>query len=174
MPRSECDAFAAPKGGVKDCAQMTAHPQPAAGLIDGDVHRYALRVYYEDTDAGGVVYHANYLRWFERARSDLLDMLGIDQAVALSAGEGAYAVADLSIRYLAPARLGDTVNIETRAQTVGRATCTLRQSAWRGETKLTEASVRVGFIGPDGRPRRQPEAWQHAFASVVSSPEGQE
>jgi acyl-CoA thioester hydrolase len=160
----------APKMTVRS---QPAPPLPARGVLDGAVHRYALRVYYEDTDAGGIVYHANYLRWLERARSDLLDVLGIDQAAALAAGEGGYTVAEAALRYLAPARLGDTVIIETRAETVGRSTCTLRQSVWRGETKLTEASVRVCFIGPDGRPRRQPEAWQKAFASVVS-PEGQE
>ena len=153
---------------------MTAVPQPATGLIEGDVHRYALRVYFEDTDAGGIVYHANYLRWFERARSDLLELLGIDQAGAMTSGEGTYAVADLSIRYLAPAKLGNTVHIETRAETIGRVACTLRQIAWRGDTKLTEARVRVGFVSPEGRPRRQPEAWQRAFASFVLSPEGQE
>jgi acyl-CoA thioester hydrolase len=153
---------------------MTFFPQPACGVIDGSVHRYALRVYYEDTDAGGVVYHANYLRWFERARSDLLERLGIDQAAALVAGEGGYTVADASLRYLAPARLGDAVMVETRAEAVGRASCTLRQSAWRGETRLTDASVRVGFIGPDGRPRRQPTAWRQAFAVMTSSLEGQE
>jgi acyl-CoA thioester hydrolase len=151
---------------------MTAFPLPAAGLLDGAVHRYALRVYYEDTDAGGVVYHANYLRWFERARSDLLDLLGIDQGEALADGTGNYTVAEMTIRYLASARLGDTVHIETSATLVGRASCTLRQSAWRGDTKLTEASVRVCFVGPDGRPRRQPERWQQAFNSVVSGPEG--
>jgi acyl-CoA thioester hydrolase len=158
---------------------MTAFPLSVAGAIDGPVHRYALRVYYEDTDAGGVVYHANYLRWFERARSDMLELMGIDQAASLNAGEGAYAVAEASLRYLAPARLGDIVLIETRAGTVGRASSTLLQSAWRGDTKLTEASVRVGFIGPDGRPRRQPAAWQQAFdafaaAQETSPPEGQE
>ena len=150
-----------------------AIPQPTCGVLDGSVHRYALRVYYEDTDAGGIVYHANYLRWFERARSDLLNVLGIDQAAALAAGEGAYTVAEASLRYLVPARLGDTVLIETRAESVGRASCTLQQSAWRGDTQLTQARVRVGFVGPDGRPRRQPEAWHKAFVSVVSS-EGQE
>lgn len=150
-----------------------ATPQPTCGVLDGAVHRYALRVYYEDTDAGGIVYHANYLRWFERARSNLLDVLGIDQAAALAGGEGAYTVADASLRYLVPARLGDTVLIETRAESVGRASCTLRQSAWRGDVQLTQARVRVGFVGPDGRPRRQPEAWRKAFVSVVSS-EGQE
>lgn len=150
-----------------------APPQPAGGVLDGSVHRYALRVFYEDTDAGGIVYHANYLRWFERARSDLLEVLGIDQAASLAAGEGAYTVAEASLRYLVPARLGDVVIIETRAEMVGRASCILRQSAWRGDIQLTEARVRVGFVGPDGRPRRQPVAWQKAFASVVS-PEGQE
>lgn len=158
---------------------MTVNLPPPTGVIDGDVHRFALRVYYEDTDAGGVVYHANYLRWFERARSDLLELLGVDQAAALSAGEGAYTVVEASLRYLAPARLGDAVIIETRAETVGRASSTLKQNAWRGTTRLTDASVRVGFIGPDGRPRRQPETWQQAFARFssagqVSPPEGQE
>jgi len=153
---------------------MTAFPPPATGVLDGAVHRYALRVYYEDTDAGGVVYHANYLRWFERARSDLLELLDIDQAAALTSGQGNYTVADVSLRFVAPARLGDVVNIETCATKVGQASCTLRQTAWRGDIMLTEASIRVGFIGPDGRPRRQPERWQQAFASVVAGPEGQE
>jgi acyl-CoA thioester hydrolase len=158
---------------------MTVNLPPPSGVIDGDVHRFALRVYYEDTDAGGVVYHANYLRWFERARSDLVELLGIDQAGALAAGEGGYTVAEASLRYLAPARLGDAIIIETRAETVGRASSTLRQSVWRAEAKLTEATVRIGFIGPEGRPRRQPEAWQQAFArfsgaAQVSPPEGQE
>lgn len=157
---------------------MTAYPQPAGGILDGPVHRYALRVYYEDTDAGGVVYHANYLRWFERTRSDLLDLLGIDQAGAAASGQGLYVVAEVGLRYLAPARLGDTVLIETRAETIGASTSSLRQTAWREGTRLVEATVRVCFVGLDGRPRRQPDAWRHAFAEFAarspSSPEGQE
>ncbi|CDO35767.1 Predicted thioesterase [Novosphingobium sp. KN65.2] len=146
---------------------MMAIPEPSCGAIDLGVHRYALRVYYEDTDAGGIVYHANYLRWFERARSDLLELLGIDQRAALESGEGLYTVAEASLRYRAPARLGDAVVIETFPETVGRVACTLRQVARRGETRLCEAIVKVGFIGPDGRPRKQPAAWQHAFDSLV-------
>lgn len=161
---------------------MTSFPTPASGVIDGAVHRYALRVFYEDTDAGGVVYHANYLRWFERARSDLLELLKIDQRAALDAGDGLYTVAEVALRYHAPARLGDAVLIETRALSVGRVACTLEQVAWRGSHRLCSASVKVGFIGPDGRPRRQPEAWQQAFLSLstpaesgaVPVPEGQE
>ena len=161
---------------------MTAYPQPDRGVIEGSRHLYALRVFYEDTDAGGVVYHANYLRWFERARSDLVELLGIDQRAALEGGQGLYTVAELAIRYLSPARLGDTVRIETTARQVGRVSCMLEQSAWRGDRRLAEASVKVGFIGGDGRPRRQPEAWRQAFAALVATsqtgqqtgPEGQE
>ncbi|MET1754278.1 YbgC/FadM family acyl-CoA thioesterase [Novosphingobium sp. RD2P27] len=146
---------------------MIALPQPAGGSIDGPVHWYGLRVYYEDTDAGGIVYHANYLSWLERARSDLLEMLGVDQAASLAAGEGSYAVAEVHIRYRSPARLGDTVHIETHAEQIGRSSSTLRQSAWCGETRLVDATVRVAFIAPDGRPRRQPAAWQKAFADFA-------
>lgn len=138
------------------------------GFIDGKVHRYPLRAFYEDTDAGGVVYHANYLRWFERARSDLVELLGIDQRAALDNGEGLYTVAEVNIRYRSPARLGDAVWIETHAETVGRVACVLRQKAMRGETCLAEASVKVAFIGPDGKPRKQPDAWQKAFATLLS------
>ena len=147
---------------------MTAWPDPPGGILDGATHRYPLRVFYDDTDAGGVVYHANYLIWFERARSDLLERLGIDQRAALEAGEGVYAVAEVHIRYLSPARLGDPVVIETMAEHVGRVSCTLKQTAWRGDTRLSEVTVKVGFIGPDGKPRRQPQAWQAAFASFLS------
>lgn len=143
-------------------------PRPASGSIRDGVHRYALRVFYEDTDAGGVVYHANYIRWFERARSDLLDLLGIDQVAALDAGEGVYSVADLAIRYRAPARLGEVIVLETRAVRIGGASCELTQRALRGGTLLAEMDIRVGFVTPDGRARRQPRAWLAAFADFAT------
>jgi acyl-CoA thioester hydrolase len=146
---------------------MIAMPAPPGGLFDGAVHRYAVRVYFEDTDLSGVVYHANYLRWFERARSDMLRLLEIDQRSAQEAGEGAYAVAEANIRYLAPARLDDTVTIESRAEEVGAASCRMHQKAWRGEVLLAEARLRVGFVSPEGRPKRQPAEWRRAFAALV-------
>lgn len=133
------------------------------------MHRYAVRAHFEDTDLSGVVYHANYLRWFERARSDLVRLLGLDQRAAFEAGEGAYAVAELTIRYFAPARLDDVVMIETLPEEVRAASCWLHQRALRDGILLAEARVRVGFVGPDGRPRRQPAAWRAAFATVVNS-----
>jgi acyl-CoA thioester hydrolase len=151
---------------------MAPAPEPSSGSFDGALHRFSLRVYYEDTDLTGAVYHANYLRWFERARSDMLRLLSIDQRSAFETGEGSYAVAGMSIRYLAPARLDDAVLIETRAEEAGAATCRLRQRAMRPGALLAEALVRVAFVGINGRPRRQPEPWRRAFASLISGPEG--
>ena len=152
---------------------MTSFPEPTSGRFDGPVHRFAVRVYFEDTDLSGVVYHANYLRWFERARSDMLRLLGIDQRAAQEAGEGAYAVADLSIRYAAPARLDDDVLIESRVEEMGAASCRMHQRALKDGVLLAEARLRIGFVAPGGRPRRQPEAWRKAFAAIISAPEGQ-
>ncbi|HVR89877.1 MAG TPA: YbgC/FadM family acyl-CoA thioesterase [Novosphingobium sp.] len=149
---------------------MASYPEPPFGLIDGRIHRFAVRAYFEDTDLSGVVYHANYLRWFERARSDFVRLLGIDQRAVNEAGEGAFAVADLTIRYLAPARLDDAVLIETVTEELRAASCRMHQRAFRGPTLLTEARLRIGFIAPGGRPCRMPTSWRAAFAKVA--PEG--
>jgi len=143
-------------------------PTPPGGVLDGARHLYAVRVYYEDTDLSGITYHANYLRWFERARSDLLRMLGIDQRAAIEEGEGAYALSEVNLRYLAPARLDDDVVIETRCTELGAASCRMHQIARRGEEVLCEAHLRVGFITLDGRPRRQPASWRAAFAAFMN------
>ena len=148
---------------------MTSFPAPPSGLIAGKLHRFAVRAYFEDTDLSGVVYHANYLRWFERARSDFVRLLGIDQRAVNEAGEGAFAVADLSIRYLAPARLDDGVLIETTCDELGAASCLMHQKAIREDgLLLSEARLRIGFVAPDGRPRRMPQAWRQAFAGIVT------
>ena len=157
---------------------MTSFPAPPCGLIEGPLHRFAVRAYFEDTDLSGVVYHANYLRWFERARSDFVRLLGIDQREVNEAGTGAFAVAELTIRYLAPARLDDAILIESRVDELRAASCRIYQKALTrelatGELALCEARLRIGFVGPDGRPRRQPDAWRKAFAAIAptESPE---
>ena len=143
------------------------------GVLDGDRHLYAVRAYYEDTDLSGIVYHANYLRWFERARSDLLRRLGIDQRAAIEGDEGAYAVSEINLKYLRPARLDDDVLIETRCTELKAASCRMHQKAFRGEELLAEAHLRVGFISLEGRPRRQPEEWRAAFARFANTTEAQ-
>ena len=147
---------------------MTSAPAFPSGLIDGQFHRFAVRAYFEDTDLSGVVYHANYLRWFERARSDFVRLLGIDQRAANESGGGAFAVADLTIRYLAPARLDDGVLIETLVTDLRAASCRMQQKAFHEDGGLlTEATFRVGFVAPDGRPRRMPDGWRAAFAPIA-------
>lgn len=147
----------------------TTPPAPPSGTFQGPRHLFPVRVYYEDTDLSGMVYHANYLRWFERARSDMLRLLGIDQRGAAETGEGTYTVAELAIRYLAPARLDDALTVVSNAEELGAASVRLRQRALRNDDLLAEATVRVGFIAPDGRPRRQPAAWRAAFESLRSA-----
>ena len=151
-------------------------PTPPGGIIEGTRHLYAVRVYYEDTDLSGITYHANYLRWFERARSDLLRLLEIDQRAAIEAGEGAWAVSEVHLKYLRPARLDDDVVIETTCTQLGAASCRMHQIARTedvdGTTDLCEASLRVGFLTPEGRPRRQPKAWRAAFETFMNEGNG--
>lgn len=148
-------------------------PSPPDGVIDGPRHLYAVRVYYEDTDLSGITYHANYLRWFERARSDLLRRLAIDQRAAIEANEGAWAVAEVNLRYLKPARLDDDILIATTCTDLGAASCRMHQIAKRvgtgGDQPLCEAQLRVGFIALDGRPRRMPADWQAAFRTFMNN-----
>ena len=136
---------------------------PASGILEDGEHCFPVRVYFEDTDVGGVVYHANYLRYMERARSDMLRLLGIDQRASLENGEGVYAVAEVAIRYRAPARLDEDLVVRSRVMQITPARCVIAQSVWRGETELTQGSVTVAFLDPAGRPRRQPAAWIERF-----------
>ncbi|MBX9664197.1 YbgC/FadM family acyl-CoA thioesterase [Novosphingobium sp.] len=145
-------------------------PLPPSGCFDAARHLYAVRVYFEDTDLSGVVYHANYLRWFERARSDMLRLIGIDQRAAQEAGEGAFAVTDLALKYLRPARLDDDVVIESTVSEVTRVTCSLAQKAWRGADLLAEGRVRVAFVAPLGRARRLPAQFHSAFTALLAPP----
>lgn len=147
---------------------MSAQPTLPGGTIDESRHLFAVRAYYEDTDLSGIVYHANYLRWFERARSDLVRMLGIDQRAAVESGEGAYAVADLHIRYARPAKLDDTIIIESTCTGMGAASVRIKQRAMRGDELIAEQVVRVGFVDPQGRPRRQPAGWRAVFAKFAA------
>ena len=137
--------------------------RPYSGAFVGKTHRFALRVYFEDTDAAGIVYYANYLRFMERARSDMLRAVGIDQRAALESGEGVYAVAEANIKYRAPARLDDELVIVSRLLEVRAATCVIHQRVMRGDEILTDARVTAAFLTREGRPKRQPRAWVEIF-----------
>ena len=141
-------------------------PMPATGRFVAAVHHFPLRIYFEDTDLSGLVYHANYLRYMERARSDMLRLAQIDQRAAHEAGTGVYAVTDLQIRYRRPARLDDDLMVVSRVAQVSAATCTIHQSVMRGDEQLTDASICVAWLTPQGRPQRQPKAWTDIFSRL--------
>ena len=129
----------------------------------GAMHLFPLRVYFEDTDVAGIVYYANYLRFMERARSDMLRLAGIDQRGALEGGEGVYAVAEVSVRYKAPAKLGDDLIVATAIEEIRAASVLIHQQVMRGDELLADARVTAAFLTPEGRPRRQPRRWIAAF-----------
>jgi acyl-CoA thioester hydrolase len=122
------------------------------------VFRWPVRVYYEDTDAGGVVYYANYLKFFERCRTEWLRELGIDQsALALEQGLQ-FVVARIEVKYLAPARLDDELTIEARLAHLGRCSLAFDQVALRGGEPLARAQVTVACVDARQRqPTRLPE-----------------
>ena len=140
--------------------------RPHDGRFVREKHFFACRVYFEDTDFSGIVYHANYLRYMERARSDMLRLAQIDQRAAHEAGTGVYAVTDLQIRYRRPARLDDDLMVVSRVAQVSAATCTIHQSVMRGDEQLTDASICVAWLTPQGRPQRQPKAWTDIFSRL--------
>jgi acyl-CoA thioester hydrolase len=133
----------------------------------GRAHLFPLRVYFEDTDVAGIVYYANYLRFIERARSDMLRLIGVDQRGALEGGKGVYAVAEVSVKYRAPARLGDDLVVVTEIEAVRAASVLIHQRVMRADQLLADARVTAAFLSPDGRPRRQPSEWVEAFGRLL-------
>lgn len=116
-------------------------------------HRWEVRVYYEDTDLGGIVYYANYLKYLERGRTEALRGVGIDQ-VAMKAAGVVFVVRRVVADYLAPARFDEVVTVCTDLVGMSGATVTLDQAVVRGETTLLRAQVVLAVMGADGRPRR--------------------
>ena len=143
------------------------------GAFVGAAHQYRVRVYFEDTDLSGIVYHANYLRYMERARSDMLRIAGIDQRAAMEGGEVTWAVTDLAIRYRRPAKLDDDLLVVSTVEAVRGASVIIAQRILRGQARfssetLTEGRVTAAFLSPAGRPRRQPLDWVRRFTAVMN------
>jgi len=139
--------------------------QPYEGAFVGGTHHFALRVYFEDTDVAGIVYYANYLKYMERARSDMLRCAGVDQRAALEAGEGVYVVAEANIKYRGSARLDDALVVLSNLEAVRAASVLIHQRVMRGHDMLADAMITAAFLR-DGRPRRQPRPWIERFARL--------
>ena len=132
-------------------------PPPSAGWFEGRVHQLPVRVYYEDTDFTGLVYHATYARYFERGRSDFLRLTGIDHKSLLAGDQPlAFAVSRLVIDFQRPARIDDALTVKTTFDRLKGARIEIAQSLHRGDESLAAAQVSVACIGLDGRARRPP------------------
>jgi acyl-CoA thioester hydrolase len=143
------------------------------GEIRGGRHVLAVRVYYEDTDFTGIVYHANYLRYMERGRTNYLRLIGADHRALFEATEKeapgfAFVVRSMTLDYLRPARMDDILDIVTEPEEVKGASVTLRQRVMRGEELLVGASVRVAFIS-GGRARPIPKPLRIAMKADLDS-----
>ncbi len=127
--------------------------------------RFEVRVYYEDTDFSGVVYHASYLRFMERGRTELLRALGLSQGEIMAGKAGevfGFAVRAMSVEFLKPARMDDLLTIETRADAIGGASMDLDQRVLRGDEVLITAKVRIACVA-NGKPARIPKAVREAL-----------
>ena len=131
-------------------------------------HRFALSVYFEDTDAYGIVYYANYLKFMERARSDMIRAVGVDQAAELRRSGSAYAVVEVDIKYRRPARLGDDILVVSSVEQVRASSVDIHQRVMRGPELLTDARVTAAFLDGEGRPRRQPGDWVEKFTAITA------
>jgi len=122
------------------------------------VFTWTVRVYYEDTDAGGIVYYANYLKFYERARTEWLRSLGIDQQTLRDEEGALFVVRNASVDYVASARLDDELKLTLNVEKLGRASVQFAQQAWRGDTLLSSAAVKVGCVDAvTMRPRSLPD-----------------
>lgn len=122
-------------------------------------HIMKIKIYYEDTDAGSVVYYANYLKFLERARTEFLAEYGINVAEYHEKGY-LFAVVHVDIAYKRPAKLGDVVEVTTEIEELGNAFLTIKHKIFKKDILLVEASVKLACIGNDGKPRRIPEEFK--------------
>ena len=133
-------------------------------MILAGTHCYPIRIYYEDTDAGGIVYHANYLRFAERARTEALRELGVPHAELVAQHNLMFVVRRLELDYIRPARLDDSLTVVTTPLQIAGASITLWQCFERREEELGGMKVRLACVGVDaGRPERIPPRWQEAL-----------
>jgi acyl-CoA thioester hydrolase len=128
-----------------------------------------VRVYYEDTDAGGIVYYANYLKFFERARTEWLRQINVGQLALLQEHDAMFVVKSVSAEYHAPAKLDDVIKLTLSIEKLGRASIAFIQQAWRGEQLLNTARVKIGCVDSALRPRAVPPAVADKMRNIVNT-----
>lgn len=159
-------------GGLPGGDRLAEDWPDISGRLEAGRHVLALRVYYEDTDFTGVVYHAAYLKFAERGRSDFLRLCGIHHRALQEGDHGeplAFAVRRMEVDFLAPARIDDLLEVVTRLEEARGARIVLAQDVRRGGAALFTARVTVAVISPEGRPRRLPEALAARLSAADTS-----
>lgn len=149
---------------------MAEGEAPFGGEIRDRYHHLIQRVYYEDTDVGGVVYYANYLRFLERGRSDFLRALGVDQTAMMQGSEGeplTFVARRCEIDYLKPARFDDVIEVVTWFAEARGASAVMAQEVRRGDVLLAAARVTIAMTGAEGHPRPIPKDVRHIFNTLV-------
>jgi len=141
---------------------------PTSGVMRGRVHVFPVRVYYEDTDAGGVVYYANYLKFAERGRTELLRTLEIEQQRLRAETGMLFVVHQGEIKYRSPARLDDALTVETALMELGAASVTMRQEIRRGNDDIASLTAQVACVSSDGKPMRMPAELRRTLEQYVS------
>jgi acyl-CoA thioester hydrolase len=138
--------------------ESTGADLPWAGRLDGRIHLLPARVYYEDTDMSGVVYHAGYVRFFERGRSDFLRLIGVHHARLLERTPPlAFAITELDVRFLKAARIDDALLVHTAYDAIAGVRLQIGQHITRGADLIATARVEAVCIDLTGRPRRLPQ-----------------
>lgn len=140
---------------------------PASGHIEGTRHVFPLRVYYEDTDAAGIVYYANYLKFAERGRTEFLRLAGIDQSALRESAGIFFAVRRAEVEYLKPARLDDCLEVVTQLTEMTQVKIDALQSIRRDGEALARVLLRVVCLRTDGRPARMPKDIYQRFLPYV-------
>jgi acyl-CoA thioester hydrolase len=118
---------------------------PAMTVTHAPFH-WPVRVYWEDTDAGGIVFYANYLKFFERARTEWLRSLGVDQSALMAEQQGFFVVSDTQLKYHAPAKLDDALIVTAQLSVLGSASMTITQQCLLGEQCIVDGSIRIGWV----------------------------
>jgi acyl-CoA thioester hydrolase len=140
---------------------------PPSGHIENGIHHFPVRIFYQDTDVSGIVYHANYLNFCERARTEFLRVVGITQRGMMEAEDKAYfAVRDMQIEFLRPAYLDDILIIRTHMSALNAASVSMQQQVHRQGEQLCSINLRVAVLGGDGRPRRWPAPWREILQDL--------
>jgi len=142
------------------------------GKIIDRAHHFKVRVYYSDTDAGGVVYHSRYLDFAEHARTEMIDLLGDEEKQRHHMHEtgAGFVVSSINIQYKKPARLDDELTVQTRMKKCERFSMLMEQDIYRNDELLSSMDIRIAYIGlSDGRPRPLPSPWKEKLQALIQS-----